>query len=54
MQIHDELLFEGPREPLEDFLYYCGSVMAGCVPSLKVPIGYGVAMSEESWGSLAK
>jgi DNA polymerase I-like protein with 3'-5' exonuclease and polymerase domains len=54
MQIHDELLFEGPREPLEDFLYYCGSVMAGCVPSLKVPIGYGVAMSEESWGSLNK
>ena len=51
--VHDELLAEGPKDTLEDFLYFCGAVMEGCVP-LKVPIKYGIAMSEQSWGHMAK
>jgi DNA polymerase-1 len=51
--VHDELLAEGPKAVLEDFLYYCGEVFEHCCP-LKVPIGYGVAMSEQSWGHIPK
>jgi DNA polymerase I len=51
--VHDELLVEGKREPLEEFLYYCGSVLEHCTP-MKVPLKYGVGISEESWGMIPK
>lgn len=53
MQIHDELLFEGERRAMEDFLHWCGGIIEKCCP-LKVPIKYGIAISEESWGHLSK
>jgi DNA polymerase-1 len=53
MQIHDELLFEGERPAMEDFLEWCGGIVTNCCP-MKVPIKYGIAISEESWGMLQK
>lgn len=53
MQVHDELIFEGPVDVMRDFLEYCGYVMTECV-QLLVPIKYGTAISEESWGHLEK
>lgn len=51
--VHDEIVAEGPHDPLEDFLHYAGHVLKRIDKGfMKVPLDYGTAISELSWGHM--
>lgn len=55
MQIHDELLFEGPESPLRDFLLECQSILFNLIPMeyFLAPLESGTDIAE-SWGHIKK
>lgn len=52
LQVHDELLFEGEENAIDDFMHETGRVVENCV-RLDVPIKFGSAVAD-SWGALEK
>jgi DNA polymerase I-like protein with 3'-5' exonuclease and polymerase domains len=51
MTIHDELIWEGPKRPLEDWLNRIVDLAQHQVP-LRCPLDAGMGMSAESWGAM--